>query len=104
MRMIGLKIVPGTIYAESRALSFQCGDGGEQAITCRITAEALDDLVHLYHLDVRKDEAVDALVKEIEHLANEKFGAGRVEQNGELVIGTIDVLRYSFQHTKGSIV
>jgi hypothetical protein len=102
MRVIGLKIVPRTICAEARTLSFQC-EGGEKAITCSITAEALDDLVHLYHLDVKEDEAVDALLKEIEYLTNEKFGAGRVEQNGELVIRTSDVLRYSFRHTDGSV-
>jgi hypothetical protein len=102
MRVIGLKIVPGTICAQSRTLSFQCQDG-EEAIPCSITADALDDLVHLYRLDVKEDEAVDALLKEIEHLANEKFCAGRVEKNGELIIRTIDVLRFSVQHTDGSV-
>jgi Protein of unknown function (DUF1488) len=101
MRVIWLRVIPETIEAASQRLSFQC-DGGEKAITCSVTAEALDDLVHFHRLDVSKDETFNTLLNEIERIANEKFSAGRVEQNGELVIKTIDVLRYGFQNTGDS--
>jgi hypothetical protein len=60
------------------------------------------DLIRFHRLDVSQGEAVDAPVKEIERLANEKFNDGRVEQNGELAIKARDVLRYGFQNSDDS--
>jgi uncharacterized protein DUF1488 len=97
MRVIWLNVIPGTIVAASQRLLFQCAIG-EKAITCSITAGALDDIIHFHRLDVNKDEAFDTLLKEIERTANEKFGDGRVEPDGELAIKSIDVLRYGLQN------
>lgn len=101
MRVIWLKVIPETIEAVSQRLSFQCS-GGERTINCSITVEAVGDLIQFHRLDVSQGEAVDALVKEIERLANEKFDDGRVEQNGELAIKVRDVLRYGFRTTDDS--
>jgi len=97
-RLIWLRVIPETIEAASRRLSFQC-DGGEKAITGSVTAEALDDLVDFYRLDLSKDQTFNTLLNEIERIANEKFCDGRIEKNGELVIKAIDVLRYGIQNT-----
>jgi hypothetical protein len=97
MRVIWLKVIPNTFEAASQRLSFQCS-GADNAVSCSITVNALDDLVQLHRLNVREDKAVEALLKEIEYLANEKFSAGRVERNGELAIKSIDVLRYGFRN------
>jgi hypothetical protein len=62
----------------------------------------VNDLIQFHRLDVSGDEAVNALLKEIERLANEKFSSGRAERNGELAITATDVLRYGFQTTGNS--
>jgi hypothetical protein len=101
MRVIWLKVIPETIAAASQRLSFQC-NGGDKAISCSITVDAVNDLIQFHRLDVSGDEAVNALITEIERLANEKFCAGRVENNGELAITATDVLRYGFHNTEDS--
>jgi hypothetical protein len=101
MRVIWLKVIPETIVAASQRLSFRC-NGGDTAISCSITVDAVNDLIQFHRLDVSGDEAVNALIKEIERLANEKFSAGRVGKNGELAITATDVLRYGFQTTDSS--
>jgi Protein of unknown function (DUF1488) len=93
---IWLNVVPGSIVVAPDRLLFQCSIG-EKSIACSITAEALDDIVHFYRLDVSRDEAFDTLVKEIERTANGKFGDGRVERDGQLAIRSLDVLRYGLQ-------
>jgi hypothetical protein len=61
-----------------------------------ITQDALDDLTQFHRLDISKDEPLNALVMQIERIANAKFNAGRVEVNGEIVIRPLDLLRYGF--------
>jgi hypothetical protein len=96
MRVIPLKLVPGTINVESNALSFQCGDGAK-AVACSITAGALDDILQYHRLESSNDDADEALLNKIELILNAKFGAGRIEPDGSLVIKTIDALRYGFR-------
>ena len=93
---IWLKLVPGTIVVAPDRLLFQCSIGNS-SIGCSIMAEALDDILHFHRLDVRKDEAFDTLIKEIERTASGKFGDGRVERDGGLAIRSLDVLRYGLQ-------
>jgi hypothetical protein len=93
---IWLKIVPGTFVVAPDRLLFECNIG-ENSIACSITVEALDDILHFHGLDVSKDEAFDTFLKEIERTANGKFGDGRVEQDGQLAIRSLDVLRYGLQ-------
>jgi hypothetical protein len=101
MRVISLKLVPGTINAVSNALLFQCGDGAK-AIACSITAGALDDILQYHRLEVMGDDADEALLEKIERILNAKFNAGRIEPDGSLVIKTIDVLRYGFREVDHS--
>jgi hypothetical protein len=97
MRLIWLKVIPETIKAAAQKLSFQC-NGGETPVSCTITVEAVGGLVQFHGLDVNKDQAAHVLLREIERLANEKFSAGRVGQNGEFAINATDVLRYGFHN------
>ena len=93
---IWLNLVPGTIEVAPDGLLFRCNIG-ESSISCRITAEALDDILHFHRLDVSKDEAFDILIKEIERTASGKFGDGRIERDGQLAIRSLDILRYGLQ-------
>jgi hypothetical protein len=88
-----LRITPGTVSAGPRGLSFQfVSDAG--VIAGSIMQDALQELILFHHLDVSKDESVDALVGEIERIANAKLYAQRLDSNGELAIRMLDVLRY----------
>jgi hypothetical protein len=101
MRVICLKLVPGTINVESNALSFQCVDGAK-AIACSITAGALDDILQYHRLEASNDDVDEALVNKIERILNAKVSAGRTEPDGSLVIKTIDALRYGFREVDHS--
>jgi hypothetical protein len=96
MRVIPLKLVPGTINVESNALSFRCGDGAK-SIDCSITAGALDDILQYHRLEASNDDVDEALLNKIERILNAKSNAGRIGPDGSLVIKTIDVLRYGFR-------
>ena len=45
-------------------------------------------------------EAFGLLIPEIERLANIKYRLGRLEENGDLLLGTVDLLRYGFSRPR----
>jgi len=45
-------------------------------------------------------QAFGLLIPEIERLAHIKYRLGRLEENGELMLGTVDLLRYGFSRPK----
>jgi hypothetical protein len=71
----------------------------DKLIDCTISCQALLDLAGVYGLshEVSALEAFGELVSPIEKIASRKYEAGRFEENGELKIGTADLLRYGFQ-------
>ena len=89
-----LKVIAGSLKAQAEGLSFQCGGDGE-TIECEVASEVLRDLLAFHRFD--NDDAMRALLPEIERLANAKSDAGRFEEDGALVIRTADLLRYGFQ-------
>ena len=91
--MAMLKMMPGSVKAGSQSLAFRCKDG-EQEIACSILAHALDDLIRFHGIDVQNDQEMDQLLSQIERVANDKINARRIEPNGEIVIRSIDILRY----------
>ena len=101
MHLIWLKVISGTVNVGSQRLSFQCGDG-DNSVVCCIMRDALDDLIQFHRFDISRDEPFDALLTQIERIANAKFNAGRVEPNGELVIKPVDLLRYGFRDINDS--
>jgi len=93
---VPLKVVAGSLKAQSAGLSFQCSCDGE-TIECEVAGEVLRDLLAFHRFEDRGDDAIRALLPEIERLANIKSDAGRFEEDGTLVIRAADLLRYGFQ-------
>jgi hypothetical protein len=88
-----LKMIPGSLKVASQSLLFRCNED-EHEISCSILAHALDDLIRFHELDIRSEQAADQLVSQIERVVNDKVTAHRLEPNGEIVIRSIDILRY----------
>jgi hypothetical protein len=68
-----------------------------RTIRCGIADAALRDLIDFHRIKGTEDQALRALLTEIERLANAKCDAGRFEENGWLVIWPVDLLRYGYQ-------
>lgn len=68
----------------------------ERPVACAITREALYDLGFHHGFRAGAQELLRALGPQIERLTKAKFRAGKVEENGELVIRSVDLLRYGF--------
>ena len=93
---MSLRVIAGSLKAYPAGLSFQCGRDGE-TIDCEVASDVLRDLLAFHRFGGAGDDPFRALLPEIERLANAKFDAGRFEEDGTLVIGTADLLRYGFQ-------
>jgi hypothetical protein len=92
---VALKVIAGSLDAQSAGLSFQCDQDGE-TIDCGVVSDVLHDLLAFHRLGFGED-AFRALLPEIERLANAKSDAGRFEENGTLVVRATDLLRYGFR-------
>jgi hypothetical protein len=88
------KLVPGRLDIQAEGVRFRLGDGAT-TVSCFVTHFALQDLGghYLSGANVTDLQAFTELLPEIEHLANAKFDSGRIEENGEVTIGTADLLR-----------
>jgi len=71
---------------------------GVTRIVCTIARQVLQDLGDYHQFSDSEGAVFSQLLPEIERLANTKFDAGRIEENGELSIGTADLLRYGRSH------
>jgi hypothetical protein len=80
-------------------LSFESRDG-EKVVTCEISRDALADLGSYHRLNGADDEVFRALRPEIERLANAKYRAGRLDDNGAVVIGPADIILYGFESAR----
>jgi hypothetical protein len=80
-------------------LSFESRDG-TKVVTCGISRDALADLGSYHRLNGADDEVFRALRPEIERLANAKYRAGRLDDNGAVVIGPADILLYGFESAR----
>jgi hypothetical protein len=93
---VSLRIIFESFNAQSKGLCFQCDRAGE-IIQCGIADVALRDLIDFHRIKSTNDEALRALLPELERLVNAKCNAGRFEENGWLVIWPVDLLRYGYQ-------
>jgi hypothetical protein len=93
---VALKLIFDSFSPQSKGLFFQCDRDGK-IIPCAIAELALRDLIDFHRIKSTEREAFRALLPEIERLANAKCDAGRLEENGCLVIWPVDLLRYGFQ-------
>jgi hypothetical protein len=67
-----------------------------------VARDVLRDLLAYHRFEGAGDDVLRALLPEIERLANAKSDAGRLEEDGTLVIRTADLLRYGFEAKSGS--
>jgi hypothetical protein len=98
--VVSLTIIAKSFTAKTYGFSFQsdCADG--KIIRCGITDLALADLVDFHHVKSTAADAPLVLLLEIERLANAKYQAGRLEEEGGLLIRSTDLVRYGFQARK----
>jgi hypothetical protein len=87
------RMISGSVGIGPQSLTFQCDDRAE-IVACTIMDHALDDLIGFYNIDVETEEGMDELVARIERIVHDKIKANRLEPNGEIVIRSIDVLRF----------
>jgi hypothetical protein len=88
-------VVGGRLELLTTCIVCQLHDG-ERTIACTIARQTLRDLGDFHRLRVSEEAVLSHLLPEIERLANEKFHAGCIDQNGDVTIGTADLLRYGF--------
>src|ERR1700692_640853 len=84
--VVSLTIIEESLTAQTYGLGFQsdCADG--KIVQCGITNLALADLVDFHHIKGAAAGALRVLLPEIERLANAKYEAGRLEEDGGLLI------------------
>ena len=90
---MSLRVLAGRLELLSSGIVCQLHDGVTTVI-CTILRQALRDLGDHNGLTVPEEAVFSQLLPEIERLASKKFYAGRVDENGELSIGSADLLRY----------
>lgn len=97
---MSLKIILKSLASRPEAVRFQvdCDDGG--IIQCIITADALRDLIDFHHVKNTHEDTSRVLLPEIERLANAKYDARRLEEDGGLLIRSADLVRYGFERRK----
>jgi hypothetical protein len=93
---VSLRVIFDSFNAQSKGLCFQC-EHDEKIVQCGIAEVALRDLIDFHRINCTEDEALRALLPEIERLVNAKCDAGRFEENGWVVIWPVDLLRYGYQ-------
>jgi hypothetical protein len=100
------RVTPGNIGKldiQSGSISCNLHDG-KAVIPCTIAIEVLRDLADHSMFDWSTDvQAFVLSIPEVERLANIKYGLGRIEENGHLLLSTIDLLRYGFRPKKTNI-
>jgi hypothetical protein len=91
-----LKITSGKLDVQPHVITCQLRIG-LTVIECCIEAEALHDLADHHSLIWRNAlGAFSLLIPEIERIATEKYRLGRWAEDGKLLIGRTDLVRYGF--------
>ena len=81
---------------QSRKVSFRV-DVGTQILPCSISGDALLDLGAHHRVNGTGATLFEALYQQITRLVDAKYSARRIEENGEIAIGTADLLLYGFE-------
>lgn len=93
---MSLMVILRTLEPEPEGLLFQCRDG-DKIIECGIVVAALRDLISFHHIKKADDNLHRVLLPELERLVTAKYNAGRLEEDGWIVIRSADLLRYGFR-------
>jgi hypothetical protein len=90
---MSLRVVAGRLELSSSRIVCQLDDGVTKVV-CTIARQALRDLGDYHQLSGSEEAVFSQLLPAIERLASAKFQARLFDENGELSIGTADLLRY----------
>jgi hypothetical protein len=92
-----LRITTGKLEIRGNEICFRCMTDST-SIDCAISRQVLRDLAGTYGLSLEVSDlaAFGQLLSQIEKIASRKYETARFEENGELKIGTADLLRYGF--------
>ena len=93
-----LRIIAGSLHARPPCMSFKVDDGAN-GLVCSISRDALFDLAGHHGLRGSEDALFEALWPVIERLLLAKFRARRIEEGGEILVGSADLLLYGFDVT-----
>ena len=97
---MSLRVTSGKLDIQSGSISCNLQDG-KAIVRCTIAIEVLRDLADHSMLNWSTDvEAFGLLIPEIERLASIKYRLGRLEENGDLLLCTVDLLRYGFSRPR----
>ena len=87
------RVVGGKLGLLSDSIACRLRDG-DRILTCIVSRQALRDLGD-YHQLYGSDEALfSRLLPQVERLANERVRAGRVDESGNVTIGTAEPVRH----------
>jgi hypothetical protein len=90
---VSFRVVGGKLDLLADRIACRLRDG-DRLLTCAVSRQILRDL-GAYHQLWMSDEAVfSRLLSEIERLVNERVRAGRLDDDGNVTLGTADLLRY----------
>ena len=94
-----LKVAAGRLDLFATSIVCHLRDG-TRTVVCTIARQALRDLGDYHFGRAIPDEAVfSECLCEIERIANTKFRRQKLDENGELSITPIDLIRYGFAPT-----
>ena len=78
-----------------QGVSFRIDDGGD-GLPCGISRNALFDLAGHHSVQGTDEALFQALAPAIGRLVATKYGAGRLEEGGGILISSADLLLYGF--------
>jgi hypothetical protein len=97
---VPLTLTAKTLKAQTDGMSFQCDRGDGNIVQCGIADIALRDLIDFHRIQSTSTDSLRVLLPEIERLADAKYEAGRLEEDGGLLIRSTDLVRYGFERPK----
>ena len=86
----------GELDVLSRGLSLQFHAGNE-TFACMVTPGALLDLGSYHRLSFTEEDVFGVLLPELDRLASAKYRAGRLEEDGSILVREAELLRYSYR-------
>ena len=69
---------------------------GETTVACNVAPSVIEDLASYHRLSFSQEEIFRVVLPVLDRLASTKYRAGRLEENGEIVIRAADLVRYGF--------
>jgi hypothetical protein len=93
-----LRIIAGSVEARPPSISFRVDDGAS-GLACGISRDAILDLAGHHGLRGSEERLFQTLWPVIERLVLAKWRARRIEESGEVLVGSADLLLYGFDES-----